>query len=172
VETVRRRLPDAVIRSTFLLGFPGEDDGDFAALLDFQEKARLDWLGCFTWSREEGTAAYAMEGRVPKKTAVERKKIIEERQVSISAQRMDRLAGRQFDVLIEESIECGPENETVNDSETIWLGRLYCHAPEVDGAAVITGVEAAGVKPRPGDLLPGRIIARRGFDLEVRISRK
>ena len=172
VETIRRRLPDAVIRSTFLLGFPGEDDRDFAALLDFQKKARLDWLGCFTWSREEGTAAYSMKGRVPKKTAVERKKIIEAEQVSISAQRMDRLLGRRCDVLVEETIAGGADDETSNDNETIWLGRLYCQAPEVDGAAVITGIEAAGVKPRPGDLLPAKIIARRGFDLEVHISLK
>ncbi|MCL2443851.1 MAG: 30S ribosomal protein S12 methylthiotransferase RimO, partial [Treponema sp.] len=69
IETIRARLPNAVLRSTFLLGFPGETEEDFAALLDFQAKANLDWVGCFAYSREEGTAAYSMKGRVPVKTA-------------------------------------------------------------------------------------------------------
>ncbi|MDR0316078.1 MAG: 30S ribosomal protein S12 methylthiotransferase RimO, partial [Treponema sp.] len=90
VETIRRRIPGAVLRSTFLTGFPGETEKDFAALLDFQEKARLDWLGCFAYSREEDTPAYSMKGRVSKKTAAERKRIIEQRQIPLTEKNMDR----------------------------------------------------------------------------------
>jgi ribosomal protein S12 methylthiotransferase len=162
LETIRSRLPAPVIRSTVLVGFPGETDEDFAALLDFQEKAHADWLGCFTYSREEGTAAYAMKGRVPKKTAAERKRIIEERQIPITEKNMDRFAGQSLDVLIEERIENKAE-----DGEDLWLGRLYCQAPEVDGAAVIAG--GNGAKPHPGTLAACKVIARRGFDLEVRV---
>ena len=165
LETIRRRFPAPVIRSTFLLGFPGETDGDFAALLDFQEQARLDWLGCFTWSREEGTAAYAMRGRVAKKTAAARKRIIEERQIPITEKNMDRFVGRTLDVLIEERFEnAAPAFE---DGESLWLGRLYCQAPEIDGSAVVVN---GGAELKPGTLVPGRIIARRGFDLEVRVT--
>ena len=154
LETIRTRLPDAVIRSTFLLGFPGETEEDFAALLDFQEKAALDWLGCFTWSREEGTAAYSMKGRVAAKTAAARKQIIEERQIPITEKNMDRFAGKALEVLVEEQVD-----------EELALGRLYCHAPEIDGAAVIVGK-----CPQPGKLIQCKVIARRGIDLEVKIE--
>ena len=160
LETIRGRLPRAVIRSTFMLGFPGETEEDFAALLDFQEKANLDWLGCFTYSREDGTAAFSMKGRVPAKTAAERKKIIEERQVPITEKNMDRFAGLTLDVLTEERID------SAAGDETLWLGRLYCHAPDIDGAVVITGGEN-GENPQTGNFAKCKVIARRGFDLEV-----
>jgi len=155
IKTIRAQLPDAIIRSTFLLGFPGETDEDFTELLDFQKKAKLDWLGCFAYSREEGTAAYAMKGRVAGKTAKMRKQTIEEQQVSITEKSMDRFTGKTLDVLIEEQID------------NFWLGRLYCQAPEIDGAAVIISSEGKNVKP--GDLTKCKIIARRGFDLEVTV---
>ncbi|GHT76313.1 ribosomal protein S12 methylthiotransferase RimO [Spirochaetia bacterium] len=74
IGKIRDTLPDAVIRSTFLVGFPGENLEDFEALLEFQEKARLDWAGAFTYSREEGTPAYGMKNRVAKRVAEERKR--------------------------------------------------------------------------------------------------
>jgi ribosomal protein S12 methylthiotransferase len=162
LETIRGRLPQAVIRSTFLLGFPGETEEDFAALLDFQEKAALDWLGCFTYSREEGTAAFSMKGRVPAKTAMSRKQAIEERQIPITEKNMERFTGKTLDVLIEEQIESAAE-----DGENFWLGRLYCQAPDIDGAAVITGGASGGKIPQAGSLVPCKVTARRGFDLEV-----
>jgi ribosomal protein S12 methylthiotransferase len=153
-ETVRKRLPAAVIRTTFLVGFPGETEEDFALLTDFQEKLRPDWAGSFAYSREEDTPAYTMKPQVSKKTAARRKREIEERQVRITEKSMDRFVGQNLDVLLEERFE------------DIWLGRLYCHAPEVDGAAVITGITPE-TRPKAGDVLPCRVIARRGIDLEV-----
>ena len=164
LETIRRQLPWAVIRSTFLLGFPGETEEDFSALLDFQRKAALDWLGCFTYSREEGTAAYSMKGRVPAKTAAERKRIIEERQVPITEKNMDRFVGETLDVLIEEQLALDDE-----DGKSFTLGRLYCQTPEIDGAAVIANCGTGREIPSEGTLVPCRVIARRGFDLEVKI---
>ena len=161
IKIIRRRFPDAVIRSTFLAGFPGETEDDFGLLLDFQKKARLDWLGCFAYSREEDTPAYGMKGRVAKKTAIERKRLIEERQIPITEKQMDRFAGRVFDVLVDEKFDAPNPGD---DGHELYLGRLPCQAPEVDGAAVI-------LSPRPlelGALVPCRVIARRGFDLEVR----
>jgi ribosomal protein S12 methylthiotransferase len=156
LKTIRSRLPRAIIRSTFLLGFPGETEEDFTELLDFQEKAKLDWLGCFTWSREEGTAAYSMKGRVSKKTAAVRKQIIEQRQIPITEKNIERFIGQTLEVLIEEQIDGSEE-------ETFLLGRLYCQAPDIDGAAVITGSK----EQKPGTLVTCKVIARRSFDLEV-----
>jgi ribosomal protein S12 methylthiotransferase len=156
LETIRGRLPGAVIRSTFMTGFPGETEEDFAALLDFQEKARLDWLGCFAWSREEGTAAYSMKNRVPKKIAGERRRLVEERQVPITEKNMDRFTGKEYDVLVEEKIE---------GEKGLYLGRLYCQAPEVDGAAVIRCDDDRPLEP--GTFVRGRVFARAGFDLQI-----
>ncbi|MDR1636546.1 MAG: MiaB/RimO family radical SAM methylthiotransferase, partial [Treponema sp.] len=154
---IREALPGAVIRSTFLLGFPGETGEDFERLLDFQERARLDWAGCFAYSREEDTPAYSMKGRVAKKTARERKRIVEERQVPISGEGMERFVGREMDALVEEALDPG---------EGLYLGRLYCQAPEVDGAAVISAQRPL----EPGSLVRGRVTGRAGFDLEVLIE--
>ena len=166
VETIRSRIPASVIRTTFLLGFPGETEADFAALLDFQEQLRPDWLGCFTYSREEGTPAYTMKARVPKKTAVQRRHEIENRQISITEKNVDRFIGQTLDVLLEEKIipPEKPSEETADEAGELWLGRLYCHAPEVDGAAVVIG----GEELKAGDMVPCKVIARRGFDCLVK----
>jgi ribosomal protein S12 methylthiotransferase len=164
IRAIRTALPDAVIRSTFMTGFPGETEEDFRQLLDFQEKARLDWLGVFAYSREEDTPAYAMKNRVPKKLAAERKEIVEERQIPITESRMDRFVGRTLEVLLEEKIAGAPDPA---EEEGFYLGRLYCQAPEVDGAAVI---HAGGESLRPGDFVKGRVFARAGFDLQVRLN--
>jgi len=177
IETIRRRLPAAIIRSTFLLGFPGENEKDFCALVDFQDKARLDWLGCFTYSREEDTPAWSLSGQVPQRAAERRKKIIEERQVPITEHMLDRFIGKRCDVLIEEKYHedftrghRGTEDtEGMGDhifSDNIspeYLGRLYCQAPEVDGIVLVSGCNNA----QPGDLVPCTVVGRRGFDLEV-----
>jgi ribosomal protein S12 methylthiotransferase len=99
-----------------------------------------------------------MKPQVSKKTAAERKRIIEERQIPISEKQMDRFIGKTLDVLVEEKFE-GEDGD-----EGLYLGRLYCQAPEVDGAAVITG------KAAPGALVRGKITGRAGFDLEVRVK--
>jgi ribosomal protein S12 methylthiotransferase len=154
LETIRSRLPGAAIRSTFMTGFPGETEDDFQQLLDFQEKARLDWMGCFAYSREEDTPAYSMKGRVAKKTALERKRALEKRQIPITERQMDRFAGLSFETLVEEKVE---------GEEGLYLGRLPCQAPEVDGSAVITSTRELA----PGALVRGRVFARAGFDLSV-----
>ena len=172
LEIIRRRLPNAVIRSTFLLGFPGETEDDFTELLDFQIKANLDWLGCFTYSREEETAAYSMKGRVPSKISVMRKSLIEEKQLKITEKNMNRFVDQVFDVLIEEEFA---SEETDTDEEKIWLGRLYCQAPEVDGAAVVVCQpddtrenSANGQNIKAGTFIKCKVTARLGFDLEVK----
>jgi ribosomal protein S12 methylthiotransferase len=150
VSSIRERLPGAVIRTTFLLGFPGETDEDFQRLLEFQETARPDWMGCFTYSREEDTPAYSMKNRVTAAAAAARKSEIERRQVPITARSLDALIGRTLDVLVEERIQ----------GDEMSLGRAYLHAPDVDGLVVVKRALVPGVR------VPVRIERRNGVDLE------
>ncbi|MGB4573025.1 MAG: 30S ribosomal protein S12 methylthiotransferase RimO [Rectinemataceae bacterium] len=151
IRRIRSALPDAMIRSTFLVGFPGETDDDFAVLRRFQEDAQLDWLGVFTYSREEGTVAYDMKHRVAKKLANARKNEIETAQTPITEARLARFVGREIRVLVEEKVE----------GEELALGRAWMQAPDVDGLVVLRGSHA------PGDLVPARVLAVRGVDLDA-----
>ncbi|HUW40852.1 MAG TPA: 30S ribosomal protein S12 methylthiotransferase RimO [Rectinemataceae bacterium] len=169
---VRQALPDAVIRSTFLLGFPGETDEDFAALRDFQEKARLDWLGAFAYSREEGTPAYALRPAVSRKAVAERKRTVEEAQERITRERLERFVGRELRVLVEEEAapaaepgERGPVGEAGagEADEEFSLGRAWMQAPEVDGLTVLRG------RRRPGELVRARVLAVAGVDFDAAI---
>ena len=167
LDIIRAKLPDAVIRSTFLVGFPGETEDDFQILLDFQKKAQFDWLGIFAFSREEGTVAYSMKGKVIKKTAAGRKALIEEKQIPITEKKMNRFVGRAMDVLVEEIIDPAPLDNS--PAAGLALGRLFCQAPEVDGAAVIR-TAAGTLLPKPGKMIQGTVVARRGFDLEISVQ--
>ena len=153
IESIRKYLPDAVIRSTFLVGFPGETDEDFEILKSFQKKAQIDWLGVFVYSKEEGTAASYYKGAVPKKLALERKRIIEVIQENITVNRLRRFSGKRLKVLIEEEIK----------NENIYIGRAYLQAPEVDGAVVVK----TGAALNPGDVITAVITGNAGVDLEA-----
>jgi ribosomal protein S12 methylthiotransferase len=152
LSDIRGRLPDAVIRSTFLVGFPGESDEDFALLRKFQDEARLDWLGAFAYSREEDTPAYALKGRVPKKLALARKTAVEDAQRPITEAALSRWVGRTLRVLVEERIE----------GEDLAIARGPMNAPEVDGAIVVVGGNL-----RAGQLADVVVSAVRGVDLEA-----
>lgn len=154
IGDIRAALPEATIRSTFLVGFPGETEEDFEVLLDFQRKARIDWLGAFTYSREEGTPAYAMRGRVAKKIAETRKRRVEETQVPITEERVERLVGKEARVLIEEAVE---------GEDGLYLGRVASQAPEVDGATVVSSSSPLAV----GRFVDARVFRRAGFDLDA-----
>jgi len=172
VRGIRDALPDSVIRSTFLVGFPGETEEDFAVLRDFQEKAELDWLGAFTYSREEGTPAYGMKGRVAKKTAEARKKAVEEAQERITSRRLARFVGRELDILVEERVATGAdagraagraddvEEGVDGGDEPLSLGRAWLQAPEVDGLAVLRG------DFEPGNLVRARVLSVNGVDFD------
>jgi ribosomal protein S12 methylthiotransferase len=147
---IRARLPRAAIRSTFLVGFPGETEEDFDRLLAFQEQARLDWMGAFTYSREEDTRAYSLPGRVTKAVAEKRKSEVELRQVPITERALDARVGETMDVLVEEPVE----------GEQMSIGRGYLQAPDVDGLVVVRRRLPAGSMARV------RITRRNGVDLE------
>ena len=151
IAKIRAALDEAMIRSTFLVGFPGETDEDFEILRRFQDEARLDWLGVFTYSREENTPAYGMKGRVAKKVAEGRKASIEAAQEAITGRRLERFIGQTIEVLAEEGVE----------GEALTLGRAWMQAPDVDGLTVVKGRFA------PGTTRLVRVVGVNGVDLEA-----
>ena len=155
VNRIRAKCPDAVIRSTLMVGFPGEEREDFEELLRFVKLAKLDWMGSFTYSREEDTPAYSMRGAREHNKAHKRallwQKELEEVQTPITEERLQRFIGRTFKALVEEKIE----------GEELAIGRIYSEAPEVDGLTVIMGRDM-----KPGDVVEVGIRSVRGVDLE------
>ncbi|GHU22411.1 ribosomal protein S12 methylthiotransferase RimO [Spirochaetia bacterium] len=155
LEDIRGALPNAIIRSTFLVGFPGETEADFRSLLRFQQNAELDWMGCFCYSREEGTLSYKMNRQVAKRVAAERQSILENHQVPITEKHLNHFIGHTIDVLVEESL-----------SRVLYLGRIFAQAPEVDGATVIHSNNPLV----PGTVVQGTVYTRLGFDLQVSVN--
>jgi ribosomal protein S12 methylthiotransferase len=128
IERVRATVPDVVIRSTFITGFPGETEADFAVLSDFVRAARLDWLGVFSYSDEEGSGAFGLEDKVPARTIEARRRSLMRLQQTISRKSRAAQVGRHFELLVE-----GPSEET----PLLWEGRTQHHAPEIDGKVYI-----------------------------------
>lgn len=121
--------PDIAVRSTFIVGFPGETDDDFETLLDFLQEAELDRVGAFTYSAVEGAPANALEGAVPEGVKEERLERFMEVQAEISAAKLSRMIGKTLTVLVDDA----------EDGQS--LARSYRDAPEIDGQVVIEGVE-------------------------------
>ncbi|MBO7638942.1 MAG: 30S ribosomal protein S12 methylthiotransferase RimO [Treponema sp.] len=132
VNEIRNVFPDACIRTTFLTGFPGEDEVSFENTKNFLSAIQSDWSGCFSYSLEEGTPAEKFKGRVPKKTAEKRAHELEKIQSEITIKRLNERIGKVYDVLVEEIIE----NKAGTD-EGLAIGRAWFDAPEVDGNFVI-----------------------------------
>ena len=131
IEKMRRAIPNLALRTSFIVGFPGESEKDFEELCDFVKAAQFDWLGVFTYSDEEGSAAYHLEGKVPQRTIESRRRKLMQIQKQISRKNKRKLIGRQFDVLA-----LGPAEET----DLLWEGRTELHAPEIDGKLFINDV--------------------------------
>ncbi|MBN2510106.1 MAG: 30S ribosomal protein S12 methylthiotransferase RimO [Spirochaetales bacterium] len=159
VEEIRQAFPLSAVRTTFLLGYPGETEDDLRTLMDFQARGRFEWLGCFLYSREEGTRASGLaSGRQLAgiaKRAARYKGLIEEAQLQITGERLERFAGTDMSLLVEESVEG-------EDGEDFYICRGYPHAPDVDGAVVLHGRNLC-----EGDVVPARILRINGFDMEA-----
>ncbi len=156
INEIRTALPEAVIRSTIMLGFPGEDRSAFDTLLGFIKEAHLDWMGSFTYSREEDTVAYDMRGEKEHekahRLAVKWQKELEKLQAEITQKQLERFVGNTYKALVEELIE----------GEDLAIARIYSQAPEVDGSTVIMGRDM-----KVGDVVEVGIRQVRGVDLEA-----
>ena len=172
VKKLRRELPQAVLRTTFLTGFPGETDEAAENTVRFLQEVQRDWSGCFPYSREEDTPAYNMKPRVPAKTARARAARLEELQTAITAERLNRYVGKELNILVEE-IVVGRESEASDGqpAEGLAIGRAWFQAPEVDGSVVIRYDldDADAVKSVvPGGVVTVKVLASTGVDLDAR----
>ncbi|HHV47096.1 MAG TPA: 30S ribosomal protein S12 methylthiotransferase RimO [Tissierellia bacterium] len=122
INTLRERIPDIIIRTTFIVGFPGEDESSFEELCQFIESTKFDKLGVFCYSREEGTPAYSYEGQVDEEIKELRRNRIMEMQSNISYSLNKERVGNVYEVLIEDI-----------DEEGLYIGRTYMDGPEIDG---------------------------------------
>jgi ribosomal protein S12 methylthiotransferase len=130
IQKARRIVPGIVIRTSFIVGFPGETEQDYKELEAFITAAKIDWLGVFTYSDEEGAAAFNLEEelKVPKRTIQSRRNKLMKLQQKISVKSKAAWVGREIDLLVE-----GESEET----ELLWQGRTPLHAPEIDGKVLI-----------------------------------
>lgn len=151
IQRWRATCPELAIRSTFIVGFPGETEDDFEELLDFLEEAQLDRVGAFAYSAVEGAAANDLSGTVPEEVKQERLQRFMELQAEISAQRLESRVGSVQPVIIDHL-----EGELA-------IGRSRFDAPEIDGLVQIQDGEAMGVKP--GDIVNVRILGSDEHDL-------
>lgn len=170
IKKIRSALPDCMLRTTFLTGFPGETDEAAYNTQEFLKSIQPDWSGCFSYSREEDTPAYSLKPRVPAKTAALRVSELEEIQSEITTNRLSRFCGKEARVLIEEIIKLD-ENVAEDSSEGLAIGRGWFQAPEVDGCVVVRydlDDEAQKNAVKPGNVVNVQILAITGVDLDAR----
>ncbi|HYA41164.1 MAG TPA: 30S ribosomal protein S12 methylthiotransferase RimO [Syntrophobacteraceae bacterium] len=158
LDKIRSTVPGVAIRTSIMVGFPGETRARFRSLLAFMERARFDHAGVFVYSAEAGTRAARLPGRPGKRTAESRRDVLLELQRDISRRKLKLLVGRTLPVLIE-----GPHPE----SDLLISGRLPTQAPEVDGRVIVTEGHA-----QAGHLCQVSVTASHDYDLEGVIRKK
>ena len=151
VDRVREALPGAALRTTFIVGYPGETEEHFQALCRFVEETRFRHLGVFAYQAEEGTPAAAMPDQVPVEVREERRAALMEIQAGISEQQLQEVVGRTMPVLVD-----APHDEWPG----LHVGRVWFQAPEVDGITYVSGPGVA-----PGALVQGDIVESSTYDL-------
>jgi ribosomal protein S12 methylthiotransferase len=159
IEKMRRTIPDLTLRSSFIVGFPGETEREFEELCDFVREAQFDWMGAFAYSDQEGASAHELGKKVPPAEIERRRRKLMQMQKTISRKRKKALVGRQFDLLIE-----GPSSET----ELLWEGRTPMHAPEIDGKVFISDF-ADESELEPGTFHRCEITEAHEYDVVARI---
>ncbi len=153
LERVRRAVPDIALRTTFIVGFPGETEADVRELEDFLQTWRFSRVGVFTYHQEEGTDAATFDDQVPEELKLERQARLMQLQAGISLEQHEALVGRELDVMMD-----GQSDE----HESLLVARLPTQAPEVDGQVYVTRAPA-GI--RAGDVVPCRIVQASAYDL-------
>jgi len=159
IERIRKFVPGVAVRTTFIVGFPGERDEDFEELLDFVRAVEFDRVGVFTYSDEENTAAFELDEKVEPSLAKKREGRLMKEQARISLRRNRQLVGKRVRVLLE-----GRSSE----SDLLLEGRMESQAPEIDGSVLINDV-SDGLEPLPGDFITVEITEAHQYDLIGRV---
>ena len=159
IAKMRGTIPSLTLRTSFIVGFPGETQDDFEQLCEFVRTAEFDWLGVFGYSDEEGAKAFHRGDKVPPREIERRRKKLMEIQRRISKRKKARLVGRAFEVLVTGESE---------DTDLLWEGRAEMHAPEIDGKLYINDFgDRAGLTP--GEFVRCEITEAHDHDLVARV---
>jgi ribosomal protein S12 methylthiotransferase len=160
IEKVRAAVPGITLRTSFIVGFPGESQTDFETLEQFITAAKFDWLGVFNYSDEEGSKAHALDSKLQKRTIESRKRRLMKLQQKISKQAKQQWIGRELVLLAE-----GESSET----ELLWEGRTEFHAPEIDGKVFINDFGPLDIL-EAGKFYRAEITEAHDYDLVARIT--
>jgi ribosomal protein S12 methylthiotransferase len=156
---IRKAIPEVTLRTSLIVGFPGETRRDFQELLDFVAEAEFDHLGVFLYSNEETSASFELPDQIAPAVARRRQRELMALQRQISRRKLRALVGKSLPVLVE-----GPSAET----ELLLQGRLESQAPEIDGQVLINDFE--GAEPQPGQFRWATITAAGDYDLVARLE--
>ena len=159
ITKMRRTIPDLTLRTSFIVGFPGETEKEFEELCDFVREAKFDWMGAFGYSDQDGANAYALEKKLSPREIERRRKHLMGIQRQISKKKKKALVGREFDLLLE-----GESDET----ELLLEGRTAMHAPEIDGKVFVNDVPEE-ITAQPGQFYRCQITEAHDYDLVARI---
>jgi ribosomal protein S12 methylthiotransferase len=147
------------LRTSFIVGFPGETEQEFAELCGFVRQAEFDWMGVFGYSDQEGAGAFSMEKKLSRQEIEHRRKHLMQIQRRISRQRKRTLVGKRFELLLEGLSE---------ESQLLFEGRTAMHAPEIDGKVFVNDVPE-GLELRAGEFYSCEISAAHEYDLVAKI---
>jgi len=159
IEKMRRIIPGVTLRTSFIVGFPGETEREFEELCEFVGEAQFDWMGTFGYSDQDGAVAFALDRKIPFREIEQRRKHLMQLQRRISRKQKKTLVGKEFDLLLE-----GPSEE----SDLLLEGRTAMHAPEIDGKVLVNDAPA-DFQPKPGDFYRCQVTEAHDYDLLAKI---
>jgi ribosomal protein S12 methylthiotransferase len=163
LERIRSAVPGVSLRTSFIVGFPGETKQDFRMLCDFVRDAEFDWMGVFSYSDEDAAKSYELDGKVDAETIAERRDTLMQMQKKISRRKLKPMIGKRVKAMLE-----GPSKDT----DLIWEARLEGMAPDIDGKIYITeiaGVNETAELPPAGTLATVEITEAQDYDLVGRV---
>ncbi len=159
IEKMRRAIANLTLRTSFIVGFPGETEKEFEELCHFVRDAQFDWVGAFSYSDQEGASAYGLEKKIPHSEIERRRRYLMEVQRQISMKKKKRLLGSKLDLLLE---------GTAEETDLLLEGRTSMHAPEIDGKVFVNDFPPE-LTPQPGEFYRCEITEACDYDLVARI---
>jgi ribosomal protein S12 methylthiotransferase len=159
IEKMRRTIPDVTLRTSFIVGFPGETEKEFEELCEFVSEAKFDWMGAFGYSDQEGAGAFGIENKLSAREIERRRRHLMQIQKRISKKNKKALVGKEFDLLL------GGMSE---ESDLLLEGRTAMHAPEIDGKVFVNDVRD-GLEPKEGEFYRCQITEAHDYDLVAKI---
>ena len=159
IEKMRRTIPGVTLRTSFIVGFPGETENEFEELCQFVRDSEFDWMGAFGYSDQDGAGAFSLEKKLPEREIERRRKHLMQIQRKISKRKKKALVGQEFDLVLEGVSE---------ESDLLLEGRTPMHAPEIDGKVFVNDVPE-GLEPKTGEFYRCQVTEAHDYDLVARI---